>query len=108
MNPPDPTPPPTEPREMTDEQLLDEEKVRADFADLAADNRGRVIESLEHQLSAANERLARLEAFAKSAAEYSGEGPPTTPWRDIVRDLSKEARAALSASTNNGRASEGK
>lgn len=92
----------------------DEEKVRADFADLAADNRGRVIESLEHQLAAANERLARLEDGHRLlivAFQYIGKDIKRRPLNDTAGDgiqaLSWQIAefldsTALSASSNNG------
>lgn len=39
--------------------------------------------------------VAEVIAALKEVAEYVGEGPPTTPWRDIVRDLGERARIAL-------------
>lgn len=43
-------------------------------------------------LEAENERLR---AVVREIAEYTGKGPPTTPWKTIVKHLSTLARAAL-------------
>ncbi len=43
---------------------------------------------------AANAYPKLIEAL-RQVASYTGEGPNTTPWRDIVRDLGEDARAAL-------------
>lgn len=43
-------------------------------------------------LEAENERLR---AVVQEIAEYTGKGPPTTPWQTIVKHLSTLARAAL-------------
>lgn len=45
------------------------------------------------------ERLRSINAELLSALEnigrYTGNGPPTTPWQDIVRDIGQDARAAI-------------
>lgn len=43
--------------------------------------------------------VKRLRAALKSIAEYTGEGPTTTPWQAIVREMGIEARAALQDET---------
>lgn len=40
-----------------------------------------------------------LLAALRGIAAYHGEGPPTTPWRDIVRDVGEAARAAIAKAT---------
>ena len=50
---------------------------------------------LEWEVADKQARIEALEAALRDIAEYSGEGPLTTPWRDIVREVSKTANAAL-------------
>jgi hypothetical protein len=38
---------------------------------------------------------SQLLQFVQRVSEYTGEGPYTTPWQDIVRDLSQDARKVL-------------
>ena len=38
---------------------------------------------------------ARLREALNDIAEYTGEGPLSTPWRDIVKACGEKARAAL-------------
>jgi hypothetical protein len=44
------------------------------------------------RLHAENEALR---ATLRSIGKYTGEGPSTTPWQDIVRDIGEQARAAM-------------
>lgn len=39
--------------------------------------------------------VARLREALNDIAEYTGEGPLSTPWRDIVKACGEKARAAL-------------
>src|SRR5437868_3196529 len=40
--------------------------------------------------------IAHLRGVLAMIGQYTGEGPPTTPWQDIVRDMVIAARAAVS------------
>jgi hypothetical protein len=39
--------------------------------------------------------IALLEAALNDIGQYTGEGSPTTPWRDIVKACGQKARTAL-------------
>jgi hypothetical protein len=36
--------------------------------------------------------LEEMKVFTKDIGEYTGEGGPTTPWRDIVKNIGSKAR----------------
>ncbi len=60
-------------------------------AKTAADGWAKACEGWEASMAMNAELLEAL----KKIAEYEGDGPPTTPWKDIVRDLGEVARAAI-------------
>lgn len=41
--------------------------------------------------------LSALQCVLRDIAEYTGEGPATTPWKEIVASISQKARDALTA-----------
>lgn len=45
--------------------------------------------------SSTESKLETALTALKNIAEYTGNGPMTTPWQDIVRKISQEARSAV-------------
>ena len=59
-----------------------------------------VVQAIEEKLARGVRQellLDALQSVLRDIAEYTGEGPATTPWRNIVASISKQARDALSA-----------
>lgn len=80
-------------------QLQQEAKRLRD--DLAKERAGHLDVIMEaERLREINGELAKRNDILTEAlgdiAGYRGEGPPSTPWRDIVRECGQTARAALS------------
>ncbi len=53
------------------------------------------LEALKAELAAEKAKNAKLTAALQDIGQYEGEGGPSTPWRQIVRDLGAAARSAL-------------
>lgn len=47
------------------------------------------------------QRITAMEAALADIGQYTGEGPVTTPWRDIVKTCGEEARTALEKTNGN-------
>lgn len=53
------------------------------------------VADLVASVSTLEARVAELEGLLQEIGEYTGDGPPTTRWRDIVREISTRARALV-------------
>lgn len=82
--------------------LADLERVARDFCkDVSMDPEGTwpddVIREAIRYISDSDARAKRLGDALREITIYTGEGPYTTPWQAIVKDITDHARAALEA-----------